>query len=352
MVQQPSIPLALPPQFQDRVAEFPTPGEPTLTSELSEPAAVLTAPEQPVRLRTRVLHDVAVVEVWGRLGEVAQDLSLAIQLALASGPRGVVCDLSAVVIEAGAAGINGGGSDAVEVLAAAGRHSRDWPGIPVALACPDPAVREAVHAHPLGVHLLVTQSLFAAVSAVLATPTLDVEWLHLAPHPTSARAAREFVTRTLLDWRLGRAIPFATLVVSELVASSSVNVGTEIDLSVAWNLGALRLTVRDHGRGLPGDGPPAVDLRGRARTVVAGLSRAFGVLPTADGGKVVWAVLEAPRPRPAARRTRSASTASQNSPVFTDGQGMAELPFCAAASTEPTQELPRPSKAKTATSPV
>jgi hypothetical protein len=32
--------------------------------------------------------------------------------------------------------------------------------------------------------------------------------------------------------------------------------------------------------------------------VVAGLSRAFGVLLTDDSGKVVWAVLDAPRPRP------------------------------------------------------
>ena len=28
---------------------------------------------------------------------------------------------------------------------------------------------------------------------------------------------------------------------------------------------------------------------------VAGLSRTFGVLPTADGGKVVWVALEAPQ---------------------------------------------------------
>jgi hypothetical protein len=349
MVQQPSIPLELPPQFQDHVVLFPTP-EPTLAGEFPEPPAVLAAPEQPVRLRTRMVHDVAVVEVGGRLGEVVEDLSLAIQLALASGPRGVVCDLSGVMSEAGPAGLNSDGPEALEVLASAGRHSRDWPGIPVAVACPDPGVREALHAHPLGVHLMVTESLFAAISGVLATPTPDVKWLHLAPHPTSSRAAREFVTRTLLDWRLGRAIPFATLVVSELVASSSVNVGTEIDLSVAWNLGALRLTVRDRGQGLPG-GPTAVDLHGRGRTVVAGLSRAFGALPTADGGKVVWAVLVAPRLLPAARRTRAASTATQNSPVFTDGLGMGELPFCAGVSTEPTPELARLQEAKTTTSP-
>ena len=349
-MQQPSTSLELPPQFQDNVVLFPTPRGPTLATELPKPPAVMAAPEPPVRLRTRVVHDVAVVEVGGRLGEVVEDLSLAIQLALASGPRGVVCDLSAVISEAGPAGINGDGSEALEALASAGRHSRDWPGVPVAVACPNPAVREALHAHPLGVHLMVTQSLFAAMSAVLATPTLDVQWLHLAPHPTSSRAAREFVTRTLLDWRLGRAIPFATLVASELVASSSANVGTEIDLSVAWNLGALRLTVRDRGQGLPG-GSAAVDLRGRGRTVVAGLSRAFGALPTADGGKLVWAVLEAPRPRPAAHRTRSASTATQN-PIFTDGRGVAELPFCAGARTKTALALARPPKAKTTTLPL
>ena len=351
-MQQPSIPLELPPPPQDHVVLFPTPRKPPLAAQAPEPPAVLAAPEQPAWLRTRMVHDVAVVEVGGRLGEVVEELNLAIQLALANGPRGVVCDLSAVIIEAGPAGINGGGSDPVEVLAAAGRHSRDWQGIPVAVACPDQGVREALHAHPLGVHLIVAQSLFAAVSAVLASPTLDVEWLHLAPHPTSARAAREFVTRTLLDWRLGRAIPFATLVVSELVASSSVNVGTEIDLSVAWNLGALRLTVRDRGQSLPGGGPAAVDLRGRGRTVVAGLSRAFGALPTTDGGKVVWAVLEAPRPRPAAIRTRPAPTATQNSPAFTDGRAMAEVPLCAGVGPQPAPGLVRPPKGKNTAAPV
>jgi len=82
------------------------------------------------------------------------------------------------------------------------------------------------------------------------------------------------------------------------VASSSMNAGTDIDLSVVWDLGALRLTVRDHGPGLPDQPDSVLDLHGRRLTVVAGLSRAFGVLPTADGGKVVWAVLDAPRSQP------------------------------------------------------
>lgn len=285
-----------------------------------------------VRARKRAIREVAVVEVSGHLSEVVEELDRAIQLALAEGPRGVVCDLSAV--------LDGADPIAVEVLAMAGRHVRDWPGIPVAVASADPRVREALAAHPLGGLLIVTASLFSAVTAVLATPALAVERKRLAPHPTAPRASRDFVTRTLLDWRLARVIPFATLVVSELVASSTIEAGTEIDLSVVWNLGALRLAVRDHGPAMPGQRHPGPDLHGRGLTVVAGLSHAFGVLPTEDGGKVLWAVLEAHRPHPSARRIRSErANASQESPVFTDGRGLAGLPFCAGVSQRSTASL-------------
>jgi hypothetical protein len=205
----------------------------------------------------------------------------------------VVCDLSAVpeVDE----------PSAVEMLASAGRHVRDWPGIPVAVVCLDPRVREALRAHPLGRHLIATDSLFSALAAVLAVPALALESLRLAPHPTAPRASRNFIARTLLDWQLIHVIPFASLVVSELVASSSTKAGTNIDLSVAWNLGALRLTVRDGGGpSVSGERHCDSDLSGRGLAVVAGLSRAFGVLPTTNTGKVVWAVLDAPR-RPASR---------------------------------------------------
>ena len=244
------------------------------------------------RVSTHVIRQVVVVGVDGPLSDVIQDLDRTVQLALADEPRGVVCDLSAA---------RGGFEPvAVEVLATAGRHVRDWPGIPIVVACPDPQLGEALRAHPLGRHLIVTESLFCAISVVLATSTLTMGRLRLAPHPTAPRASRNFVTRTLLDWQLNRAIPFASLVVGELVASSSINAGTDIDLSIVWNHGALRLTVRDGGPALPGQPHSGLDLHGRSLTVVAKLSRAFGFLPTANGGKVVWAVLDAPRwPPPA-----------------------------------------------------
>jgi hypothetical protein len=328
MVQPPTYPRDLPTDRQ--TGRYPTQFAAAFPTELPAQSAGRRASSPRVRARKRAIREVAVVEASGLLSDVVEELDREIQLALAEGPRGLVCDLSAVLGDAGRI--------AIEVLATAGRHVRDWSGIPVAVASPDPAVRSALAAHPLGRHLIVAESLFSAVTAVLATPALDVERLRLAPHPTAPRASRDFVTRTLLDWRLGRAIPFASLVVSEIVASSTINAGTDIDLSVVWNLGALRLAVRDHGPALPHQRRSVLGLHGRGLTVVAGLSRVFGVMPAADGGKVVWAVLEAPRSGPSARRGARQDPRQQESPVFTDGRGLAELPFCAGSGKHKTED--------------
>jgi hypothetical protein len=319
VAQQPSSPQTRPLDLAHQVLPFPVRKASDVRARLSAPSATRPAIARKALARRRVIRQVVVLEVAGRLSEVVEDLDLAIQLALADEPRGVVCDMSAVLADVEQV--------AVEVLATAGRHARDWPGTPVAVACPDPGVRMELAAHPLGAHLIVSPSLFSAISEVLATPTLAVERLQLTPHPTAPRASRDFVARTLRAWRLDRAIPFASSVVSELVASSSRNVGTDIELSVVWNLGALRLALRDHGPVRPSPGRPADDPQGRGSSVVPGLSRAFGVLPAADGGQLVWAVLEAARTRPPATGARSAGntgpTGSQKSPVLTVGRGPA-----------------------------
>lgn len=197
------------------------------------------------------------------------------------------------------------------MLAAAGRHVRDWSGIPVGVACPDARLRAAVAAQPLGGQLIWSTSLDSAVSAVLATPVSVVERLRLAPHPNASRASRDFVSRTLLDWRLGRVIRVASLVVSELAANSTMDARTDIDVSVAWNLEALRLTVRDKSPALPRQRYSHLDPHGRRLSVVAVLSRAFGVLPTAEGGKVIWAVLNAAHPQSTQPRTTSSPARSE-----------------------------------------
>lgn len=236
------------------------------------------------RVRMHTAGEVVILGVDGRLTDVVEDLDHAIRLALAELPRGVACDLSAVQ-ECAAPG-------ALRVLASAGRHLRDWPGIPVAVASPDASVRDDLRRKPLGGHLLVTESVRLALSTVLETAAPVAQSLRLAPHPTAPRASRDFVSRTLLDWQLGPRIPTACLVVSELVTNAMVHAGTDIDLSLAAHRGILRVTVRDHGAGLPLHLVAPVGLHGRGLAVVAGLSRGWGVLPTAGGGKVVWAVID------------------------------------------------------------
>jgi hypothetical protein len=257
-------------------------------------------------MRTYAVGQVVVLQVAGPLAEVVEDLDHAIRLALTEVPRGVVCDLSDV--------LEGAEARAVDLLANTGRHVRDWPGIPVAVACPDQQVRAALAAHPLGRHLVVSESVPGAMSAVLWTRTPAIEWLHLAPHPSSSRAARDFVTHALQNWRLGGVFPSASLVVSELVTNSTMHAGTEIDVSVAWDRRALRLTVRDHSPGLPLQRQAGLEVHGRGLTIVAGLSRAFGVLPAADGGKVVWAVLDVPTLIPMAGTALSDSAAQTQEP--------------------------------------
>jgi len=274
------------------------------------PSAAHSAAVPQVSVTRRAKGRVVVLEVRGRLGDVADDLDRAIQLALADSPRGVLCDLSAVP--------EGADPGAVQLLATAGRHVRDWPGIPVAVACPDPRVREALSARPLGGHLIVTASMLQAVSAVLATPIPDVGCLWLTAS-TAPRGSRDFIARTLMSWGLGPLIPAASLVVSELVTNSTNHAGTTIEVSVGWSLGVLRVTVRDKSPDLPLQPyPQFLDVHGRGLSVVAALARAFGALPTADGGKVVWAVLNAARPNPPPEPTPRSSSGPYPQTVATD----------------------------------
>jgi hypothetical protein len=142
---------------------------------------------------------------------------------------------------------------------------------------------------------------------------------------------------------LGRVIRFASPVISELVMSSTVDAGTDIDVSVAWHLGALRLSVRDYSPSFARQRYSVLGPHGPGLTMVAGLTRAFGVLPTADGGTLLWAVLT-PRPRPTTSRPRRVpADGMRKSPRFADAVGLGGLPFCAETGPHRAGDrLPRP----------
>jgi len=117
--------------------------------------------------------------------------------------------------------------------------------------------------------------------------------IHLDPHPRAVRSARDFVSRTCLDWQLPHVIGTAVLVVGELVTNGLAHTRTAMDVAVSGAGGRLLLGVHDGSHQQPQmPAPPSGSTRGHGLQRVAGFSRAWGWLPRADGGKVVWAVLD------------------------------------------------------------
>ena len=207
----------------------------------------------------------------GRLSDVVEQLDLAARFSLAEVPKGVVCDLSSVV-EVNAPG-------ALRALATSGRHPRDWPGIPLAVAGLTQRAGDTFGGKPLGGHLMVNASLRASLSSVLQASLPAVESLRLAPDPTAARASRDFVSGALLDWRLSRLISSARLVVTELVTNATTHAGTDIELTVSKYRGAIRLAVADRSPDLPVERQTALTRTGADSSSSTGSQTRVGCSP-------------------------------------------------------------------------
>jgi hypothetical protein len=249
------------------------------------PRGAVLSPASPVSLVSSHRGDVAMVASVGRLEDVVADLGRAVLLALAEDPRAVVCDLSAV--------LDGSDADARVLLAAAGQQVRDWPAVPVAMACPDPGLRRRLRQQPMSEHVFVPATLRQAAAAMSRIAPPATARRDLPPVATASRSARDFVSRTCLDWGLAQGIASACLVVSELVNNALRRAVTDMNLSLARHGGLLRLALRDRSAAPRSDRVANLDeVSGRGFALVDACSRAWGVLPGADGGKVVWAVMD------------------------------------------------------------
>lgn len=232
--------------------------------------------------------EVTVVDAGaGRLADLAGPLVHGVRVALAEDPRAVICDLSSVT---------GAGEEQVDALmSAAGQYARAWPAAAVAMFCREPVLRNRLRQHPMSEHVPVRASERQAVIAATRSRPATTALLELPPSPLASRLARDFVSRTCLDWELSQGIASACLIVSEFVTNGVLHAGTQMNLAVARHRHVLRVAVRDSSsKPLRARGGPETGRRihGRGLTLVEAVSRAWGVLPTADGGKVVWAVLD------------------------------------------------------------
>jgi hypothetical protein len=207
-----------------------------------------------------------------------------IKAALAE-PTAVIVDVTGLVVPA---------QSAWAVFTSARWHVGTWPETPIALMCPDGAVRDAVRRNGVTRYVPVYPTID---DAVLAVSQRDARRgrrrarAHLPPDHSSLWRSRRLVEGWLTTWSLDELIPVANIVVTSLVENvlqhtvSAPNVRLETDgvtVTVAVEDGSHRLA----------ELPEASD--GKRQTsglsIVAAMSRVWGNAPTSSG-KTVWAVL-------------------------------------------------------------
>lgn len=112
--------------------------------------------------------------------------------------------------------------------------------------------------------------------------------IRLSPHPTSARAAREFVAGLLQSWDRADQTEAAVLLTSELVTNAIVHARSQIDLTVRLTGATLRVAVLDESAEQPRLRQRRDDLgSGRGLGLVEALAVSWGVTP-GGRGKTVW----------------------------------------------------------------
>jgi anti-sigma regulatory factor (Ser/Thr protein kinase) len=174
-----------------------------------------------------------------------------------------------------------------------GRHARAWTDTPVVLTSRDRKLANSAGRRPEGRYLRFASSLGSALAQAGLQPPLRCTRLHLPASPTAARTARRVLARACEEWGVPGCRGTGELVVSELVTNALQHARSDLDLVIASD-GArmVRIGVRDPLRVAPATRSPSEDsLGGRGLQIVETVAEASGALPTADGGKVVWATL-------------------------------------------------------------
>jgi anti-sigma regulatory factor (Ser/Thr protein kinase) len=124
-------------------------------------------------------------------------------------------------------------------------------------------------------------------------------WSHetlLDAHATSASHARAFVTGHLVAHDLADMVDDLRLVVSELATNALHHAQSPFTVRLRAFEATLRLEVVDGSDVVPSAvaaGP--LDTYGRGMVIVQAVSRDWGTLPRATGGKSVWAEFDIPR---------------------------------------------------------
>ncbi len=217
-------------------------------------------------------------------GELAISTAPAVRTTLAKclveQPDTLVVDVAALTVAEPAA---------LSVFLAVARQASVWPGTPLLLCAPDPALASALTAG-YG-RLRVFPSLAQALAAPPGRRLMSISDLVL-PVSGAARRARDVATEACNQWKLPHLADPAALVAGELVTNAVVHAGTMADLRLSLGRRYVMIAVRDGSTAVPrmSAEPLADPATGRGLLLVSVTAHRWGSLPAQDG-KVVWATL-------------------------------------------------------------
>ncbi|MFC3964881.1 ATP-binding protein [Nocardia jiangsuensis] len=179
---------------------------------------------------------------------------------------------------------------ALTAFSAARIRVGDWPGVPILLAAADEPLRRRVAAVVRRVPVL--ESVPAALAQAPVPPYRQRARLDMAAAAASARAAREFVARMCVRWRIAELFNDAQLLVTELVENAMRHAIGDVRVRLDLRARGVTVAVAD------ADPQPAVlrepaagEVQAYGLHVVADLAAAWGCAPCWPTGKVVWATL-------------------------------------------------------------
>jgi anti-anti-sigma regulatory factor len=218
--------------------------------------------------------DVIVVVPQGTLAvDTANQLRLHLTKAATEHPRGLVVVLASLDVRSPAL---------LTFFATMRTQLWEWPGVPVVVASATEDVAKRLRRW-----VPVRDSVPAAVAAVGEPPPRLVDRVLLPNEPASADIARRFARDSCEVWERPHLADDAALLLGELVANTVTHTRFPARVRVELRRGLLSVACYDDDPRRPPQHPPATGgLADVART-----ARAWGCLPTIDGGKVVWATL-------------------------------------------------------------
>jgi hypothetical protein len=249
----------------------------------------------PLVCQVRRRLPVALVSLYGTLDETSVvDAVVSLRDCLADQPTALVVDAAHLAVT---------GTGALVPLMSLASDARRWPGTPVMLCTASAMTRSLINGAAVGGELSTREDARATVDEELRRPVPPRLDAHMLPGPEMPAASRQLVGRACEEWGLRRIRRLAELIMSELASNAVLHARTPAAVTIRLVGGCLQMAVRDGDPRLvyhpaPGTHGAHHGDHGRGLLILEAMADEWGSAPTGNG-KVVWATLRVPKPRPA-----------------------------------------------------